>query len=172
MRELIMEPQGFSTLRAWPKGLLQELLDSGIALPKAIEIAKTNNLCSYENTVHNLFVNVGKYLAIDFLLGLTRTGLTYHAIGGYDNTPAVTDTTLYLESARNTITSASRSGTQMILSTYFSAAMSTLYIKEAGVFGNGATAALNSGDLFCRYLQAFDNSDGLNDLTFEYTFTL
>ena len=172
MPNQIITTQGISTLRAWPKGLMAELMSKGMELPEAVRISKIKGLCRHENSVHNLFVNLGKYLTIDFLLGETRTGVEYHAIGGYDNAPAVTDTGLYLESARNTITSASRIGTQMILSTYFTAAVSTLFIKEAGVFGNGATATLGSGDLFCRYLQAFDNSDGLNDLTFEYTFTL
>jgi hypothetical protein len=164
--------KGFSTIRAWPKGLLPEIMAGGLALPEAIKIAKTKRLCKYENQAHNLFVSTGKYLLLDFLIGESRTGLTYHALGTYDTAPAPGDTALVMEASRNTISSKYRSGTNMVLSTFFTAALSTFYIKECGVFGNGATSTPSSGTMFCRYLQDFDNRDGLNDLTFEYVFGL
>jgi len=172
MIDLCNNKIGFSTMRAWPKGLLADLMAGGLALPQAIKVAKTKRLCSFESMAHNLFVSSGKYLVIDFLIGESRTGLTYHALGTYDTAPAVGNTGLAMEASRNTITSATRSGSNMILSTYFTAALSTFYIKEVGVFGNGATATPSSGTLFCRYLQSFDNTGGLNDVTVEYVFGL
>jgi hypothetical protein len=164
----IVKIDGYSTLKAWPEGLIAQLLSQGLTLPQAIQQA--DKKCVYRNTQHNLFVSAGKYLVIDFLIGESRTGLSYHALGTYDNAPSVADTLLTSESSRNAITSKTRSSGTMILSTYFSAALCTFYVKECGIFGNGATSAANSGTLFSHYLQAFDNRDGLNALTFEYSF--
>lgn len=166
----IVKVDGISTLKAWPKGLIAQLLSQGLSINQAIEKAEREKKCRYKNTQHNLFVSLGKYLVIDFLIGEIRTGLNYHALGTYDNAPAVSDTLLTSEASRNSITSKTRSGGTMILSTYFAAALCTFYVKECGIFGNGATSAANTGTLFSHYLQAFDNRDGLNDLTLEYNF--
>lgn len=145
-------------------------MNQGLSLPQAIKASKKELV--FRNRKHNLFVSLGKYLVIDFLIGETRTGLTYHALGTIGNTPLVTDTVLGMEASRNSITSKTRSGTSMVMSTFFSAALSTFYIRECGLFGNGATSTANSGTLFTHYLQPFDNSDGLNDVTVEYIWTL
>jgi len=157
-----------STLRVFPKGIIPVIMARGILLPEAIKIARRD--CLYENVVENLIVNEGRTLVYDFLKGESRTGLEYHGLGTYDTTPTITDTQLTSEASRNAITALTIPSYKLIASTYFSAAQSTFYIKECGLFCNGATSAPNTGDMFNHYLQAFDNSDGLNDVTFEYTF--
>jgi len=143
--------KGRSTLRAYPAG-------SGFKFPV------------YQNTVHNLVVTAGKELVADLLIDDASTGLTYHAIGTSGTAPAVGDTTLGTEAARKAWTIRSRATNIITLEVFYLASEATFNISEAGVFG-GATASTSadSGILFSHYLQAYDNSAGLVDLTFEYT---
>ena len=127
----------------------------------------------------NLIVSVGKALVGDMLIDETGydTGLTYCALGASDTAPAAGNTQLGDEGGgaamRNQITSKSRSSNEITLSTFFTAAQSTLAIEEAGIFGHStAGAAENSGVLFSRWLVSFDNSGGLYDITIDYVLTI
>jgi len=128
---------------------------------------------------NNTITTVGKQLVGDILIDETGydTGLTYCALGADSTAPGVAQTTLVDEGGgtamRNTITSKSRSGAAITLSTFFTAAQSTVAIEEAGIFGHSTAAAdENSGIMFSRWLSSFDNSGALYDLTFDYVLTI
>lgn len=127
----------------------------------------------------NVICTVGKQLVGDMLIDESGydTGLTYCALGASSTTPTVGDTQLGDEGGgeamRKTITSKSRSGNEITLSAFFTAAQSTLAIEEAGIFGHStAGAAENSGVLFAHWLSSFNNSEGNYDLTFDYVLTI
>lgn len=127
----------------------------------------------------NVICTVGKQLVGDMLIDETGydTGLTYCALGASATTPAAGDTQLTDEGGgaamRNAIASKTRSGNVITLSTFFTAAQSTLAILEAGIFGHStAGGAENSGIMFAHWLTAFDNSGALYDLTFDYVLTI
>jgi len=143
--------KGRSTLRAYPAG-------SGF---KGKPI--------YTDTVNNLVVTTGKGLAADLLLDQETVGLTYHAIGTDNTAPAASDTTLGAEENRKAWTIRSRLGAVLTYEIFYLASESTYAIKECGVFG-GASASVtpDSGVMFSHYLQTYDNSAGLVDITFEY----
>ena len=105
------------------------------------------------------------------------TGLTYCALGADNTAPAIGQTQLVDEGGgaamRKTITSKTRVVNEITLSTFFTAAQSTLAILEAAIFGSStAGASENSGVMFSRWLVSFDNSGGLYDLTFDYVLTI
>lgn len=123
----------------------------------------------------NLIVSTGKALVGDMLIDESGydTGLTYCAIGTDDTAPAAGDTTLGAEAARKAITSKSRAGNILTLSTFFAAGECTYAIEEAGIFGHStASVTPDSGVLFSHWLVEFDNSGGSYDLTFDYVLTL
>ncbi|MDD5081787.1 MAG: hypothetical protein PHU08_00295 [Dehalococcoidales bacterium] len=123
----------------------------------------------------NLVTTVGKQLVGDMLIDRTGydTGLTYCAIGSDNTAPAITDTTLTVEEARKAITSRTRAGNDITLSTFFTAAEATYAIEEAGVFGHStASAAADSGVLASHFLVSFDNTGGLYDITVQLTWTI
>lgn len=128
----------------------------------------------------NIICTVGKRQVGDMLIDESDydTGLTYCALGDDDTTPLVTDTTLgneggTPEAMRNAITSKTRSGNVITLSTFFTAAQSTLAIEEAGIFGHlTASGTIDSGIMFAHWLTSFDNSGAGYDLTFDYVLTI
>jgi len=122
----------------------------------------------------NLITTVGKGLVGDMLIDASGydTGLTYQAIGTSNTAPTVSDTQLGAEAARKAVTSKSRSGNEITLSTFFTAAESSYNIQEAGIFGHDASSTPNSGVLFSHWLVNFDNSSGAYDLTFDYVLTI
>lgn len=126
----------------------------------------------------NVICTVGKQFLGDVLIGVetTDTELTYCALGASSTTPVVGDTQLTDEGGgsamRNVITSRSRSGNEITLSTFFTAAQSTLAILEAAIFGKDASGVENSGTIFAHWLSSFDNSGGNYDITFDYVLTI
>ena len=142
--------KGRSTLRAYPAG------------------ANFQGVPVYENTVNNLVVTVGKGLAAAALID-QDLGLTFHALGTDATAPTVSDTALGAEQARKAWTIRGRSGPIATLEVFYLASEAAYNIAECGVFGGASsTATPDSGILFSHYLQAYDNSAGLVDLTFEY----
>jgi len=110
----------------------------------------------------NLICTTGKGLAGDAILAV----ITYLALGTSTTAVAIGNTQLTAEVARKGITLKTRAVNDLTFATFFTAAESTYYIKEAGLFGVPATATLNSGIIFNHYLVSFDNSGALYDLTF------
>lgn len=125
----------------------------------------------------NLIVTIGKNLIGWMLIDASGydTGLTYCAIGTGTTAPAAGDTTLTTESARKAITSKTINTTthEITLSTFFTKAESTYFIKEAGIFGHStAGAGANTGVLASHFLVSFDNSGGLYDVTLDLIWTI
>ena len=128
----------------------------------------------------NLIVTVGKTMVGDMLIDAAAqwdTGLTYCALGADNTAPAIGQTQLVDEGGgaamRKTITSKTRVVNEITLSTFFTAAQSTLAILEAAIFGSStAGASENSGVMFSRWLVTFDNSLGNFDLTFDHVLTI
>lgn len=165
--------QGKSLLRAWQPGVIGPLMEKGHSLREAQRIALKKKALIAENLVKNLVVTDGKELAGDLLIDDESAGLTYHALGTGTGAPAVGDATMGSEQTRKAWTTRSRSGADLTLSVFYTAAQCTYNIKECGVFGgSSASAAADSGALFARYLQSYDNSGGGVDLTFDYLLTV
>ena len=128
---------------------------------------------AYQNTVNNRIMARGRQLVARFLNNESvGDGLTYHAIGSGDSTPQTSQLTLDDEEARKQWTVTARTGSVVLFEVFYLASESQYEIAEAGVFGDNATAAADSGIIFSRYLQSFDNSAGSFDLTFEYELTI
>ena len=131
-------------------------------------------LAEVEN--HNIIVTLAKNLIAAMLVDESGydTGLTYCAIGTGTTTPAVGDTTLTTEAGtRQAITKKSRTANVIELRTFFTAANSSISIKEAGIFGHStASATPDSGVLFCHSLLTYDNSAGGADITIVWTLTV
>jgi hypothetical protein len=164
-----MNPEGISTVRAWKRGVIESYLNQGLSLKEAMIEAERSVALVYENTVHNLVVDAGKELAGDLFINQETAGFTYHAIGTGATTPADSDSHLTTEVARKLWIAKTRTANTVYFSQFYLAAECTFNIKEAGVFGGAAASATpGSGRLFCHYLQPYDNSAGLVDLTFEY----
>ncbi len=129
---------------------------------------------------HNLVMTVGKNMVGDMLIDAAAqwdTGLTYCALGTDNTAPVVGNTQLGDEGGgaamRKTITSKTRVVNEITLSTFFTAAQSTLAIEEAAIFGSStAGAGENSGVMFSRWLASFDNSGALYDVTLDYVLSI
>ena len=155
---------GRSTLRAYPAGVVKDYVDKKIpTLPEPIFVDARNNLV----------VTVGKELVCDLLLDVETAGLTYHAIGTFSGTPTLSNASLGTEVERKLWTSKTRTVNVITFTAFYLAAECTYNIAEVGVFGGAMASALSdSGVLFSRLLQSYDNSLGLVDLTFEYELTI
>lgn len=122
---------------------------------------------------HNLIVLVGKTWLLHYVIndGGYANGFTYCAMGNDNTAPVTGDSILIAEQSRKAITQKGPVGVgdiEVKLSTFFTAAESTYYIKEAGIFGHDASAAAGSGILWARWLSDFDNSLGNYDITMDY----
>ena len=182
--------RGRSTLKAYPRGLIPKLMAMGmrarlssvrLSSPKSAEAfesarASAEKFVVYRSEVGNLIVTAGKVLVCRMLIddgAQWDVGLTYHAIGTSSTTPSLSDTQLGTEVERKQPTLKTRAGNEITLSTFYPAADCTYAIEEAGIFGSStAGASADSGELFSRYLQSYDNSAGDYDLTFDYVLTV
>lgn len=126
----------------------------------------------------NLIMAVGKAQIGDILIDVAGydNGITYCALGADNTAPAVGQTQLVDEGGgaamRLAITYKTRLANVITLSTFFTAAQSTLAIEEAGMFGHDADGVENSGIMFSRWLVSFDNSLALYDITISYILTV
>jgi hypothetical protein len=160
---------GKCRLRAFDRGVIPTLLDQGWSMEEAVDIATDAGRCHHDETVENMVVTTGKRLVGDLMAGIVTVGVTYHAIGTGTDAAALTDIKLKTEYARKLCDSRVRAGNIVSFWSYYLASACTIFIKEAGYFGNAATAAADSGTLFSHFLQSYDNSAGLYDLTFQYS---
>lgn len=170
---------GRAVLSVYPRGLIARLMRrysgrDGYTFDSARWVAE--RFLVHRSSVSNLIVTSGKVLVCRMLMddgAQWDTGLTYHAIGTGSTAVAVGDTTLTTETGRKAITSKSRSGNEVTFSTFFPVADCTVKVAECGVFGSStAGAGADSGELMCHYLQAYDNSGGNFDLTFDWVLTV
>lgn len=98
----------------------------------------------------NIFTTVGKYSLLDRMKGDTKGEITYLALGDGLVAPAVGDTTLGNELFRKLITQRTRTLLVFYTSTFLMTTEGNYTYKEAGLFGDAATATTNSGTLFTR----------------------
>lgn len=138
---------------------------------------KTGKVIIHEG--HNLIVTVGKELICMMLMDATSydTGLTWCALGTDNTAPAVGQTELVNEGGggpmRKEITSKSRAVNVLTFTTLFTAAESNIFIKEIAIFGHSTAGATeNSGIMFARWLDSFDNSGELYDVSISYELTV
>lgn len=136
----------------------------GCSLREAMRLSRPNA----DQTRHNVIAVTGKVLIAQFLIGAGPTGLTYCAIGDDPTAPTPGDTTLTDEVYRQAWDTRTNTFNGITLDVLIAAAHCTFVIQEGGVFGGAASGTPGSGTLFSHFLQNFDNSLGLYDLTFEY----
>ncbi len=129
-----------------------------------------------EVKANNIICNEGLQLLAGFVMDESATydtGITYCEIGAGYTTPAAGNVILTTFKQRNAVTSRSRNAYEVSISTFFTAAQSTYYIEEAGVWGGGdAVSTPASGLLFAHWLAEFDNSLGAYDVTITYILTI
>lgn len=101
--------------------------------------------------VKNMFVTAGKNSVADALRGTASKGeITYCAVGTGTTAPALTDTTLQTELARKAISVRSVNGNSAVFETFYTTSEANGSLREAGLFGDAASATADSGTLFCR----------------------
>ena len=145
-------------------------IDSVIRVKGKVQIYNTKGELLTE--ADNLEVDTGLNIIVNLLNNNPAfTGLNYFAFGTGATAPTSGDTSLGAETFRDVFTN-SDTGTNTFIATLFVLASNcSIHIKEAGLFGNGATAVANSGTLFSRALIDYDNSALQNDLVFSWTAT-
>ena len=125
---------------------------------------------------HNIICNEGLLLVAGFAVdesAVYDVGITYCEIGTNNTAPAAGDVSLTAYHGRKIITSKSRTDYENTYVTFFTAAQSTCFIREAGMYGgSNAAAGQDTGLLFSHFLVSFDNSAGLYDVTITYILTV
>jgi len=104
----------------------------------------------------NLVTNVGLQLICNALIDNASftEGITYLALGSDSTAAAVTDTTLGAEVFRKALTLRTREDQSIELSLFMNTSEGNGTHYELGLFGNGATASADSGDLFNRLVMS------------------
>jgi hypothetical protein len=98
----------------------------------------------------NMFVTAGKNSIADALRGTDNKGIvTYCAVGTDATAPALGNTQLGSELARKLISVKEVDGNTAVFSTYFTTSEAIGALKEAGLFGDAASATPDTGTLFC-----------------------
>ena len=131
--------------------LNDKIVPSGMVLIE-IRDAKTGKLKS-QDLVENTFVTVGKNAIADALRGTetnTRGIITWCAVGTNTTAPEVTDTTLGSELFRKLVSVRSVSGNVATFQTFFTTTEAIGSLREAGLFGDAASAVADSGTLFSK----------------------
>lgn len=114
--------------------------------------AKTGRIKARE-IYKNLFVTTGKEAVARGISGNITSNngqITYCAVGTSTTSPALGNTTLVAEIARKQISTRSSSGAVATFRTFFNQSEANGVLKEAGLFGEGASATTDSGTLFAR----------------------
>lgn len=103
-----------------------------------------------EILVPNLVTDAGKASIASRLKGSTDKGLiTYCALGTDATAPASANTTLGTELGRKLISVRSVATNVATFQTFFTTSEVNGVLKEAGLFGDDASASADSGTLFC-----------------------
>lgn len=129
-----------------------------------------------DQTMKNLITTLGLQGVADQLAGsnTTELQLRHLAVGTDSTAPTVSDTVLGFESARETVSSASRSGVVASVAAFFASGDFVGTAREFGAFGDmsdtTSTAAADSGALFSHVTTTTTVSTG-NTLTLTYRVT-
>lgn len=123
---------------------------------------------------HNLVTTAGKASMADALRGTTSNNkgiITYCALGTDDTAPDPANTTLGTELGRKLISVRSVSSNVATFQTFFTTTEVNGTLKEAGLFGDGASETADSGTLFCH--TAIDRTKTSSQtLTLSWTVTI
>lgn len=131
---------------------------SGVYLKDELPVAGELTVILNRNTPReevqhykNLFVKTGANSIADALRGsLNRGVVTYCAVGTGTVAPVKTDTQLQTELFRKTITVRSVALNVATFEIFYTTSEANGALREAGLFGDDASATVNSGTLFCR----------------------
>ena len=117
--------------------------------------AKTGKITEIKKYT-NLVTNVGMQQICNALIDNASftEGITYLALGSDSTAATVLDTTLGTEVFRKILTSRTRTNQQIELSLFLTTSEGNGTHYELGLFGNGATATADSGDLFNRLVMS------------------
>jgi hypothetical protein len=128
--------------------------------------AKTGKILEVIETA-NLVVTVGKELVASLLNDESIAVPNYCAVGSGTTDPAHTDTALEAEIGRLEVTQRSRSGNQIVYSTFFSASDANGDWNECGLFN-----AESGGTMLCRALfSATIAKDSTKTVTVDWVIT-
>lgn len=107
----------------------------------------------------NTLLNAGRTQLLTYISANNGTGLAfaqYFAVGtGAIAAVQASDTTLATESFRKAITTATISGNQVTLSTYFGPSEANQTYTNAGIWGDFATSSLGTGTLYLKVLDSY-----------------
>jgi len=153
------------------KQLIQK--DEQVTLKGQLKIELHNVVTGERDVVvyPNLVTTVGKESIASALKGTTVNNqgiITYCALGLDDTAPALGNTDLGSELARKAVSVRSVANNIATFQTFFTTSEAIGALKEAGLFGDDASAAANSGTLFCH--AAIDRTKSSSDtLTLTWT---
>lgn len=123
---------------------------------------------------HNLAVDDGLNLIRDFLGGDAVTALNRFAVGTGTTAESASDHTLVAEVFRDQFTKVTKTGTGQLEVKYYLSSISANgnTLAEAGLFGNGATDAKDSGTMLARVTYPGDPKTSAEAWTYTWTLTL
>lgn len=116
--------------------------------------AKTGDL-KWSYLYKNLVVTAAKNSIADALRGNVANNkgqITYCAVGTSNTAPAAGNTQLVAEIYRKQVSVRTSTGNVATFKTFYNQNEANGTLREAGLFGDAATALVNSGTLFCRTL--------------------
>lgn len=119
--------------------------------------AKTGKLKSYD-FVKNMFMNAGRVSIARRMRNLTDVDhgiITYMALGTGTTAPLPANTTLVAEVARKLIATrdeAPGATNGIVCTTFFNTSEGNGSLREAALFGDDASATVNSGTMYARTL--------------------
>lgn len=145
--------------------------DDNLQLKGRVQISDKSGKILFETS--NLVVDIGLNLVCNLLASSTGyTGLNFCSLGTSDAAVNSSDTQLGAETSREQISTIAVLDNEIIIMTYFLAAICSINIHELGLFGNGATYTLNSGTLISHASATYDNSITPQDLVITWALTL
>lgn len=127
-----------------------------IVIPRGMVLVSLYDIYTHklvQDIIKNTFVTAGKNSLAKSLRGLTTNNqgiITYCALGTGITAPELTDVKLEAEIFRKLVSVRSDDGGNIAnFQTFFSTAEANGSLREAGLFGDAATAVADSGTLFC-----------------------
>lgn len=153
------------------------LKNNDIVVPTGKVLVQIQNVITgkiTEGLFDNMFVTAGKNSLADALRGTTANNkgiITYCALGTSAVAPALGDTGLTTELARKLVSVRSVAANVATFQTFFTTSEAIGTLREAGLFGDDASATLNTGTLFCKV--AINRTKTSNDtLTLSWAVTI
>lgn len=152
--------------------LINEVIEPAGKVKFIFRNGRTNEIIrisEYENLVVNVCKNM---IAARLAGGSGNCDITYGAVGtGGAVSPAVGNTTLDTEDTRKAVAAATASSNSVSLSVFYSTAEANGTLTEFAWFGQGATAAADSG-VMINHVIITETKTSSETMTVEGTFTI